>query len=151
MFRSSRHPTKTYLVALWLVLTLVLSVASVAHADGATATVPVGPSPFALAFDPMNGDVYVANFNSRTVSVISGSSNTVVANVTVGSHPSAMAVDTADGDVYVANFWAGTVSVISGSTNQVVATVTVGPGPVAVAFDPVNGEIYVANVDSGTV
>src|SRR6266850_2514012 len=107
MFRSSAHLIKTHLVAMSLVLILASSAANVAHADGATATVPVGPSPFALAFDPVNGDVYVANFNSRTVSVISGSSNAVVANVTVGSHPSAMAVDTANGDIYVANFWAG--------------------------------------------
>src|SRR2546427_7756009 len=111
MFRSSTHLIKTNLVATWVILILVLSIAGGVRADSVAATVPVGPSPFALAFDPMNGDVYVANEGSHTVSVISGSSNTVVATVTVGSSPQGVAFDPTNGDVYVANFNSRTVSV----------------------------------------
>ncbi|WP_459561292.1 YncE family protein [Mycobacterium kiyosense] len=36
-----------------------------------TATIPVGSSPYGVAIDPVTGAVYVANFQSGTVSVIS--------------------------------------------------------------------------------
>ena len=78
-----------------------------------TATVPVGYYPAAVAYDLANNDIYVANFSSGNVSVISGSTNTVTATVFVGSGPDGVANDSANNDIYVANAQSGTVSVIT--------------------------------------
>ena len=52
------------------------------------ATIPVGTQPVGVAFNPDNGDLYVTNFSSNTVSVINPATNTVVATpITVGSGP----------------------------------------------------------------
>ena len=44
-------------------------------------TIRVGDGPYGIAFDPLNGNLYVANYESGTVSVISGANNSVVATV----------------------------------------------------------------------
>jgi YVTN family beta-propeller protein len=120
-------------------------------ANSVIATVPVGTKPRAIAFDPGNGNLYVANLTGNSVSVINGSTNTVIATVPVGSEPLAIAFDPSNGDLYVANRTSNTVSVISGSTNTVIATVPVGSEPLAIALDPSNGDLYVVNSLDGTV
>lgn len=115
------------------------------------ATVGVGSVPEASAYDAVNGDVYVPNFNTNNVSVISGTTNSVVATVSVGAGPSAETVDGSSGDVYIANSMSNNVSVISGTTNTVVATIGVGSDPTNVTFDPGNGQVYVANDGGSTV
>jgi len=143
-----------------VILTLVLLTLSVSIAAGApalpmpvklqtgavVAVVKIGHSPNGVAYDSLNGDIYVANHDSNTTSVIDGRTNKVIANVTVGMYPTGIAFDSANGDVYVANYgFPGSVTVIDGSTNKVVATVPVGLGsnPTGVAFDPLNGRVYI--------
>jgi len=43
--------------------------------------------PWSIAYDPSNGYLYVADSGSGTVSVINGTTNTVIANIPVGSGP----------------------------------------------------------------
>ena len=114
------------------------------------ATVPVGAFPYGAAYDSGNGDVYVSNYLSNDVSVISGTTNTVVATVPVGSSPLGVGYDDRNGDVYVANINSNNVSVISATTNTVVATVPVGSGPNGVAYDSGNGDVYVTNLFSNS-
>jgi thermopsin len=106
-------------------------------------TVPVGSEPAGATYDSGNGEVYVPNLNSQSVSVIcdgstscggSPSLNKVVATVTVGDHPSTVAYDSGNGEVYVTNVVSDDVSVIIGETNAVVATVPVGNGPWGIAY-----------------
>src|SRR5256712_86393 len=111
------------------------------------ATIPVGDYPFGVAYDSGNGYVYVANYNSNNVSIISGT--TVVATIPVGGGPSGVAYDSGNGYVYVANLVSNNVSVISGTT--VVATVSVGGNPGGVGYDSGNGYVYVANHFSDNV
>ena len=49
-----------------------------AWADSVIATIPVGNLPVLIAFNPDNGDMYVVNHESDTVSVIDGKTNTVI-------------------------------------------------------------------------
>ena len=83
----------------------------IAYADSVVATVAVGPGPHALIFNPSNNYTYVANSNSNTVSVISGTN--VVDTVTVGQGPVALAFNPSNNYIYVANINSNTVSVIS--------------------------------------
>jgi YVTN family beta-propeller protein len=111
----------------------------------------VGNAPVAAAVNAVTGQVYVANEDSNTVSVIDGATNAVAATVTVGNTPFAAAVNAVTGQVYIANAGSNTVSVIDGATNTVAATVTVGNDPVGVAVNAVTGQVYVANEGSGNV
>lgn len=67
----------------------------------------------ALAFDPTNNYLYVTNFDSNNVTVISCASNTILGNIAAGSSPRGIAYDPTNGYIYVANHFADTVSVIS--------------------------------------
>lgn len=143
-------------VASGCLLLLGAGAAEVASADPASAatvvaTIPVGIEPDAIVADPANHDLYVANENDGTVSVISGDTNAVISTLTVGTTPFALAYDSANRAVYVANLSDGTVSVIDGGSNSVTATVTVGSAPDALLYDPANNYIYVTNADDDTV
>ena len=47
--------------------------------------------------------MYIANFDSDTVSVIDALSNTVIKNITVGDGPGSIVTSPSGGYVYVAN------------------------------------------------
>ena len=81
-------------------------------ADVVVETIPVGQDPFALAFNPENENMYVADFNSGNVSVIDTSSNTVEETIPVGQGPVAIAFNPENENMYVANEKSGSVSVI---------------------------------------
>jgi YVTN family beta-propeller protein len=76
-------------VSCTLILTLVVGLASSntllggerAWADSVIKTITVGTGPYGDLFDPANGNIYVANVGSNSVSVIDGSTNTVIATV----------------------------------------------------------------------
>ena len=67
---------------LFLVLSTILSLPAIysgigiAKADSVIATIPVGGD--GIAFDSANGNLYVTNYFSDTVSVVSGQTNTVI-------------------------------------------------------------------------
>ena len=64
-------------------------------------TVNAGAHPYGLAYDTSNSDVYVTDYKSGTVSVVSNLA--VVGTVNVGGSPIAAAFDGTNNDVYVAN------------------------------------------------
>lgn len=115
------------------------------------ARIRVGNSPFGVAYDPSNGDIYSANAGDGTVTVISGETDAVVTTVTIGGAPFGIAFGSDSGDIYVSNANSGTVSVISSATNSVINTVPVGTKPEGIAYDSSDGDVYVANAYDGTV
>ncbi|MGC8631961.1 MAG: YncE family protein [Thermoprotei archaeon] len=73
---------------------------------------PFLDGPVALVYDPSNNDIYVANYRSGTVSVISGATNAVIATIPVGSHPFGVAYDPKNQAVYVANYYPDSMTII---------------------------------------
>jgi YVTN family beta-propeller protein len=114
-------------------------------------TIPVGSDPDAIAYDPASGKLFVANYQSNTISTISDSTNTVIATTPSGSGPNGAAFDPTTGDVFMPNRYANNVTVLSSSSSQVVANVPVGNTPQGATYDPSNGDVYVANVHANTV
>lgn len=116
----------------------------------------IGYGPYRDLFDPSNGNIYVTNpgdSDSRVcgnVSVINGSTNTVIATVPAGLFPGDLTLDSVNGDIYVANTDSNNVTVIATSTNSVVASIPVGVSPEGLTFDPRNGDIYVENFDESS-
>ncbi|MEM3846806.1 MAG: hypothetical protein QXU98_14010, partial [Candidatus Parvarchaeota archaeon] len=84
----------------------------------ATSTVNVGNSPEGVAYDSASNTIYVANTGSNNVSVISGSTNHVIATVYVGSAPYAVAYDPTNNSIYVADSSSGSITIISGATTN---------------------------------
>lgn len=113
--------------------------------------IPVGSEPADIAYDPDNGNLYVANYGSNSVSVINGSTNTVTGNISVGSGPMRIAYDPYNKDVYVSDARSGFVSVIDTASEIVSATVSVDGTPTTLQYDALNHEMYVADSVSGTL
>ena len=124
-----------------------------AWADSVIKTITVGTGPYGDVFDPDNGYIYVANNNNQepSVSVIDGSTNTVIA--TINDQPRApreLAFDSNNGYIYVADIDA--VSAIDGRTNTLVTSIPTGGSIVdGVAYDSLNNNVYAVNAGSGTV
>ena len=113
--------------------------------------VPIQPTPVAVAYDPVDGDVYVADysynytFGCSFVSILNGTTGSLVGQVPVGYYPDGLAVDPATGVVFVANLGSNNVSVVNGTEGPVVATIAVGTLPDALAFDNTSDQLFVVN------
>jgi len=108
---------------------------------GGFATIPLGDVSGGLAMDASNGDLYVAE--PDYVSVISATTDRVVAIVPVGNQPDTPAVDGVNGKVFVANYGSGNLTVLDGSDNRVLASVPLSMSPLFEQYDPVDGELFV--------
>ncbi len=136
---------------------LALSLTNSVHAVGVIGTITVGDNPAGLAYDTGKSEIFVANYNDGTISIISDTSNNVVGQLATGpsqnalSTPDDVAYDSVKGEIFVTNTNLNNVSVISDSTNTIVANITVGEQPVGIAYDSGKGEMFVVNAASGTV
>ena len=81
------------------------------EASYATATIPVGSYPSAVAVNPVTNKIYVANQNSNTVTVIDGVTNST-AIVATGRSPIALAINSVTNQIYVANYLDNSVTAI---------------------------------------
>ena len=138
-------------ISMVTILSLLIQTAS---AQVVVATVDVGNGPQGVAYDSGKGEVFVTNAADNTVSVISDSSNTVVATLTpfTESYYVGVAYDAAKGEVFVASSGTGSVVVISDISNTVVGSrIPVCGKPQAVAYDSGRGEVFVTCVDSSSV
>ncbi len=114
------------------------------------AKIPVGGHPFGIAANPNNNRIYVANFDSKSVSVIDGSSNAVIETVDVGANPAFVAIDSSTNMVYVSLYTGAKVVVIDPS-NQVVASLPTGNDPYGMAVNPFTHRLYVTTRDVFTI
>jgi YVTN family beta-propeller protein/VCBS repeat-containing protein len=110
--------------------------------------IAVGMSPTGVTVSPDGSRVYVAN-QSGTVSVISTSSNSVIASIPVGSAQD-VAV-TPDGSLVYAVNRNGSVSVIDTATLTVIDTLYSVNGPRGIAISPDGTHIYVPNNGASNV
>ena len=106
---------------LFLIVIIGMSEANSVNALGINATIKVGMFPEGVAYDSSMGEIFVANWLSNSVSIISDTTNFVLENVTVGSAPSDVTYDSGKGEIFIANWNSNSASVISDKTNTVVA------------------------------
>jgi YVTN family beta-propeller protein len=134
----------------WLVALIVL-LAGISYAHETTysveQTIAVGSSPLTAVITPNGLEVYVSNYGSNTVSVISTKTDTVVAIVPVGFGPDALAVSPDGSFVYVGQH-GGDVSVINTAT-KVVSTISAGTPVRDLALTPDGSKLYLAMEFSG--
>lgn len=96
-------------------------VSAVNLSTGAVSTpTRIGDASAGLAFDPITGDVYVANSyagptgnSTGTVSVVSVANGSVISTIHVGSRPVGLVWDSSHGTMVVSNKFQGTLSAIN--------------------------------------
>src|SRR3989475_545425 len=146
---KSKKLRQTFMVSSVLIIFLFfINLTPLSYAD-VISTILVGTNPYGITYGTAygNGNVYVVLLSSNTVSVISDTTNSIIATVPVGVSP--LGVAYGNGNIYVSNYDSSSVSVISGTTNSVIATVPVGTNPLGVAYGI--GNVYVANYGSSSV
>ena len=115
-----------------------------AHSSKIVAETPVGQRPTDLVAD---GGVWVANFDSGTLSRIDPRTRRVVIVTNAGGTPTGLAVG--DSAVWISNGFAGRVLRIDKQSGRVTATIPIDGHPGAIAVD--QNAIWVANPIFDTV
>jgi YVTN family beta-propeller protein len=127
---------------------------------GVVRTISVGPEPAVATLDSGNGNIYVANQGSDTVSVISGISNQVIATIPVQGTPYSILSDHVTGNVFVAagdinwsydSLSAAVVTAISGATSTVLGSIPFGHDFQDFVGDTATGSILCETAGSLTV
>lgn len=89
---------------------------------------------------------------SESVSVIDGSTNTVVDEIEVGTEPYGIVVNPNTNKIYIVNSGSGSVSVLNGATNTVIMVeINMGSQPYALAVNSRTNKIYVADYGTSCV
>ncbi|MCL4315213.1 MAG: hypothetical protein M1454_05775 [Candidatus Thermoplasmatota archaeon] len=73
-----------------------------------------GSQPEFPIYDPGNNIIYVSNYGTSNITVVSGESNTVLITVWVGNGPSGSSFDPSNGYIYIPDQQSDRVSVING-------------------------------------
>jgi len=95
----------------------------------------------AVAYDPHNNEVYVADQTGGNVTVWGAENDTEVHSIPVGSTPRSIAVDPENNTIFVANQGSGNISVINDSTNRVVHSIS-PVGAYLLAYDAASNSVY---------
>jgi DNA-binding beta-propeller fold protein YncE len=125
-------------LALLTVSILLLNFAPGAFGQKLLKGIDIGGQPGIPAANLVTNMIYVPNGGLNTLTVISGSSGSVVANIPVGPTPIAVAVNSSTNLVYVT---IGAIVVVDGSSNTVTATIPV-PFATVITVNPTTNLIY---------
>jgi YVTN family beta-propeller protein len=116
----------------------------------------IGPSASVTAL----GNIYITNFNSNTVSVISETTMHLIKTVYAGKEPDAIAFDWKNSMLYVADYYGytlpsgynySTITEINATNNSYVGTINSNGadhylyGPTSIVYDPVANSIFTSD------
>jgi YVTN family beta-propeller protein len=120
-------------------------VASLQGSGSSPVILSAGAIPCAIAIDPANHTLYVANYGDNSVTAIDARTGRTRATLPVGDRPKAIAFDPVRNLVFVANTIGNSVTVIDAEKNSVLATLPAGQSPYALAVVPGSNRLFVAN------
>ena len=106
--------------------------------------IPVGTLPKGGALDPADDRLFVANYDSSNVSVISTQTDQVVASVTVGANPADPTYDPINREVMVPTD--GALYAIDPKNADVLWSVPIGYSPERAAIDSASGDILITSL-----
>ncbi len=113
--------------------------------DVMTSTTLVGFSPAGVTYDPNTDQIFVVDDGNNYVTVVSGSTQDVVASIPVGPGPISSVYDPASNAIIVTDDGANFVTVISDSSDSVLASLPVGTTPYGATYDSASQQVVVAN------
>jgi DNA-binding beta-propeller fold protein YncE len=113
---------------------------------------------WSMDYNPLNGMLYVANYNGNSITVIDTDLDVPVSSVSVPAHPFTAKVDPEAKMVLVASLAGSRLTFISTETNEIINTLNTGCGPWGLDIDIENhlayvthrGCFYIAVVDIAT-
>jgi YVTN family beta-propeller protein len=112
-----------------------------------TSTVITGGSSF--GYNPNNGMLYVANYNTDEIMVIDTKNNdTIIKTIDVSPHPIEVKADPVSNQVLVTSFASKKLTFISGETNEITGTVDTGISPWGIGIDNGKHLAYIAHHNS---
>ena len=112
-----------------------------------TSTVITGGTSF--GYNPHNGMLYVANYNTDEIIVIDTKNNdTIVKTIKVSAHPIDVKVDPVTNQVLVTSFASKKLTFISGDTNEITGTLDTGISPWGIGIDNGKHLAYIAHHNS---
>jgi YVTN family beta-propeller protein len=85
------------------------------------------------------------------VTVINGTTNSVIKTLTVSRYPLALVYDSLNNKIYCASRYSDNVTVIDCTSDSVITTVQVGTEPCALVYNSLNNKVYCANLYSHNV
>jgi YVTN family beta-propeller protein len=114
--------------------------------------IPVGRVPTGIVYDPHNNNIYVANSNSNSISVINGYTKKVIETISVGKFPIALTYDRNNNFIYVICRDSNDVYIIDGNNNKVISIKKLpdGGSPLSIDVNPFTKSIVITNNKSNT-
>jgi len=112
------------------------------------ANISVGQSPVALALKPDGGELFVANRDSHSVSVINTWSNEVTETLLASRQPVQVLTSGDGSQLYVAHAGSDLVFVVDIPTRRVLGSVQVGRQPSTAWLTPDGRTLLVASIGS---
>ena len=108
-------------------------------------------SPFGIAFDPSNGNIYIVDDLRSMMYIISGQTNQLLSTQSMPAGPLGITYDPTTNDFFITNH-NGIVTLLDATTSVARSQITVSNGDGwGVAVDSATGEVYTANTNAGTV
>ncbi len=115
------------------------------------ATARVGMAPAGMAWDPVNGDLYVGDA-SHNVSVLAGSVGVTVGNILLSVSPYAMTLDPSAHELFVSDYGGGRMLALSEAGVQMGDVALPGSSyPTGVTYVPLTDEVYVGMQGSSSI
>lgn len=113
--------------------------------------VPTGTRPVAIAFNPVNGQLYVANLVSDNLSVIDAEALTSIPTLPTGQDPIGVGINPVNGDIYVANSLDNSITVYDSANVLITTILAVGQYPTSITYNPANNTLYAIATNSNTI
>jgi YVTN family beta-propeller protein len=119
--------------------------------DRMMARLRVGKTPSHLALKPDNGELFVSNFGSDSISEIATFTNEVGGTYPIGTQPSQGLVGDDNASLWVSDFGADSVSLYAIDEGRMASSVHIGSQPDAMALSPRQPVLLVADSKSGDI
>jgi len=119
--------------------------------DHMLALLDVGKTPVHLALKPNDGEIFVSNFASDSISEINTGTNEVGGTYMIGSKPVHGIVSADNSTLWVANFGADSIALYSIDDGRLAASVHTGSAPDALAFSDDEHLLLAADAHTGDV
>jgi YVTN family beta-propeller protein len=117
------------------------------------AQIAIANYPSDVTYDNSSQDLYVTDYGSGVVTVVSTRNDSILTNISLGpvTFPMGISYDWRSKDIYVAESGTNQIGMILTTNNSVASTINIGGQPYSIDCNPIGGSVYVADSAGLTV
>jgi YVTN family beta-propeller protein len=104
-----------------------------------------------ICCNPVGNKVYVSSFETGSVAVIDGVSDSLLKSLEVGDYPAGLVYSPVSNKLYCSVFEDDEVAVFDAGPDTLLKTIEVGWGPIALGYNPISNKVYCGNSDDRNV